>query len=100
MTNRRRCDILLLMDALDLLTKRVQQAAVELTSLKKEKRQLLGEVDRLRAEQERLLKSVRENETARRQQEKIRTRLEKISRKIDRHLMSDSSAAVALGEVS
>ncbi len=87
------------MDALDLLTKKVQHVAAELTSLKKENRQLGSEIERLRAENDRMLRSIRDNEQARRQQDKLRTRLEKLSRKIERHLHADSSASVlALGE--
>lgn len=84
------------MDALESLTKKVQQAASELIALKKEKVHLLEQVENLRAELQQAQKVVRDGELHRRQQEKIKTRLEKLSRKIEKHLMSDQTMATAV----
>lgn len=86
------------MDALEILTRKIQLAANELLKLKKERRGFLSEIETLRAQLDQTHKILKETEAARRYQERIRGRLEKISRKIERHLMSDSAMAMNGGE--
>jgi predicted nucleic acid-binding Zn-ribbon protein len=85
------------MDILDQLTKKVQTAAHELQALKKEKQQLLSEVELLRQELTHQQHAMREVEEFKRNQERLRTRLEKLGKKIDRHLMSDQPMSFAGG---
>ena len=77
------------MDIIDQLSKKVQTAAHELLALKKEKQQLLSEIELLRQQLEHQTQAMREVESYKRNQERLRIRLEKLSKKIDKQLLSD-----------
>lgn len=83
------------MDFIDQLTKKVQTAAHELMALKKEKQQLLSEIELLRAELHHNQKAMKEVEEFKRNQDRLRIRLEKLGKKIERHLSSDQPLSFA-----
>ncbi len=85
------------MDIIDQLTKKVQTAAHELVALKKEKQQFLSEIELLRHELQQFAQAGREIEAYKRNQERIRIKLEKINKKIEKQMMSGQSLTFAGG---
>lgn len=85
------------MDIIDQLTRKVQTAAHELTALKKEKQQLLSEIELLRHELQQFAQAGREIESYKRNQDRLRVKLEKLGKKIDKHMMSGQSLVFAGG---
>lgn len=81
------------MEIIDELSNRVLQAARELSELKKERRQLLSEVELLRTQVRDLQGSAHENERMKRDQEQLRSRLLRLQKKIDKHLLVETTLA-------
>ena len=81
------------MEIIDELTRRVNQAARELSDLKKDRQQLLSEVETLRVQVRDLQSSARENERMKRDQDQLRARLLRLQKKIDKHLLVETTLA-------
>ncbi len=81
------------MEIIDELTQKVQQAAEELISLKKERQQTLAELDQLRSQLRDYQTTRRDNEKLRRDQDQLRTRLQKLQKKIEKHLLVETTLA-------
>jgi hypothetical protein len=84
------------MDMLDQLTKKVQQAAHEIINLKKEKTQLLSELELLRQEVQHYQHTIRENELALKTYGRVRSKLEKISKKLEKSMTNEQSVGLVL----
>ncbi len=70
------------MATIDLLEKKVRQAAQEIVSLRQERDKLKAELEFLRAEQKRIQHVITENESLRDERRSVSVRIEKILRKI------------------
>lgn len=79
------------MDAIESFSKKVQQAARELIDLKKERALFMSELESLRRQVRGNQNLLRENEKLRRDQEQLRTRLIRLQRKIDKHLLVETA---------
>lgn len=71
------------MDILEQLTKKVHQAADELTSLKRERNQLLSEIELLRANALKHNTPNRDVERYKKDREKLRTKFLKMQKKLE-----------------
>ena len=87
------------MEVVDRLLKKVQRAAEELIELKDQNRSLLSEVELLRRQLKDHQELLRENERNRRTFEKLRGRLTKLHKKVERALII-APVGVADGEDS
>ena len=81
------------MDIIESLSKKVHQAARELTDLKKERHQLLSELEALRRQARGHQHLMRENQKMRQEQDQLRTRLIRLQKKIDKHLLVETTLA-------
>lgn len=81
------------MDPIESLSQRVQQAAREITDLKKERQLLTVELESLRRQGRSYQNLLRENEKMRRDQEQLRARLLRLQKKIDKHLLVETTLA-------
>jgi predicted nucleic acid-binding Zn-ribbon protein len=77
------------MDALEQLARRVQQAAEEILSLKKERGHLLSEIEALKDQLRGHKIATRETESFEREKARIRTKLEKLRTKIQKLITSE-----------
>ena len=84
------------MDVLDQLAKKVQLAANDLISLKKEKQQLVSELELLRHELRHHQSILRENEKLRRHQYLLRAKLEKIHHKLGKYTGTNAQLTYVL----
>jgi predicted nucleic acid-binding Zn-ribbon protein len=91
------------MDALEQLSRRVQQAADEILSLKKERTHLLSEIEALKDQLRGHKLATRETESFEREKARIRTKLEKLRTKIQKLMTTETETVVAppspLGEL-
>jgi cell shape-determining protein MreC len=71
------------MELKEKFSKRVHQAAQELTSLKIEKKQLTSEIELLRQQVKEYQHILRENENLKKDQERLRFRLVKMKKKLE-----------------
>ena len=81
------------MEIIDDLTRNIIQAAQEISSLKNERRQLMNDLESLRHQVRRHDAIVRENEKLRKDQDQLRTRLVRLQKKIDKHLLIETTLA-------
>lgn len=88
------------MDILDQLTKKVHLAADELVSIKKERLQLLSEIEILRANNLKAQGLLRENDTLKKDHERLRAKFLKMQKKIDQILALHSTTPDQPQEVS
>jgi seryl-tRNA synthetase len=86
------------MDVLKNLTKKIHLAADELVSLKKERQQMLTELEWLRQENQKHQLLARENEKFRRDRDKLRSKLEKLNKRIDKLIQGEKALPTAAGE--
>ena len=78
------------------LTKLIHKAVEELSRLKKENRQILSELELLRVSQRRVQGFERENQALKKDHDRIRTRIERMSKNIDKLIEEESSAVAAV----
>lgn len=81
------------MEIIDELTSRVQQAVREISDLRKERQLLASEVELLRSQVRDLQTKSRENERLKQDHEFLRARLLKLQRKIEKHLLVETTLA-------
>lgn len=74
------------MEILEHLTKKVQDASRELLTLKNERKQLLSELELLRQQSSQFQPLIRDNERLKKDQDRLRTRLLKMQKKVERLL--------------
>ncbi len=74
------------MEILDQLTKKVREASHELLSLKNERRQLLSEIELLRNQSQQVQSILRENDRIKKDHDRLRARLLKMQKKVERLL--------------
>lgn len=84
------------MDAIDSLSNKVQWAARELLELKKERQQFISELEILRGQSRNFQAVLRENERIRREQDMMRARLIRLQKKIDKHLLIETTLAASV----
>ncbi len=82
------------MEIIDQLSKRIQDAAQEIINLKKERRDLQSELEYLYREQHRYQNALRDNERLNREQSRLRVRLERLNKVLEKHLGSEPALAV------
>ena len=90
------------MDVLEQLSRRVQQAAEEILSLKKERGQLLSEIEMLKDQLRGQKIAARDTEGFEREKARLRTKLEKLRSKIEKLMTTESvpaSAPSSLGDL-
>lgn len=85
------------MENLDRLAKKVEEAANEIISLKKDRKQLTTEVELLRREVQSRQALVRENEKFKRDRELLKTRLTRLQKKIEKQILVEATVQAALG---
>lgn len=81
------------MEIIDDLTQKVEQAAHTIIELKKERRHASSELDLLRNQLRDYQNLARENERYRREHEQLRSRLLRLQKKIDKHLLVETTLA-------
>ncbi len=81
------------MEIIDELTARVSQVVRELADVKKDRQLLLSEVETLRSQVRELQSASREIERMKQDKEQIRSRLVRLSKKIDKHLLVETTLA-------
>lgn len=85
------------MEIIDELSQKVHQAAKELVDLKKERQQIYSELELLRNQQADYQSMARENEKMKRDQDQLRTRLQRLQKKIDKHLLVETTLSTQGG---
>ncbi len=75
------------MEIVDSLSKKVFEAARRIKSLQEERAQLLNEIAHLKLQVQRHHELTRENDTMKRNQDSVRSRLERLQKKIDKQLV-------------
>lgn len=88
------------MDALRNISERVHQAAQELLALKKERAQLLNEIEWLRRENVAQQSVQKENLKYKREQERLRAKLEKLNKKLEKVIREASEPLIQGGATS
>jgi len=73
-----------MMTSLDILTKKVHEAARQLKNLKEEKVHLIAEIELLQTEIQKARQVLRENEALRRRQERLKDKLKHLLDKLSR----------------
>jgi len=74
------------MDIVDSLSKKVFEAARRIKALQDERARLLNEIAHLKLQVQRQHETARENDALKRNQETVRTRLQRLQKKIDKQL--------------
>lgn len=74
------------MEIIDSLSKKVFEAARRIKALQDERSKLLNEIDHLKLQLQRHHEMARENDTLKRNQEAVRSRLQRIQKKLDKQL--------------
>lgn len=81
------------MDVLEQLSRRVQQAAEEIVSLKKERGQLISEIEMMKDQLRGHKIAARDNEGFERDKARLHGKLEKLRTKIEKLMTAESGAA-------
>jgi hypothetical protein len=74
------------MEIVDSLSKKVFEAARRIKSVQDERARLINEIDHLKLQVQRQHEIARENDTLKRSQDSVRTRLQRLQKKIDKQL--------------
>jgi FtsZ-binding cell division protein ZapB len=74
------------MEIVDSLSKKVFEAARRIKSLQDERARLINEIDHLKLQLQRQHELARENDVLKRNQDSVRTRLQRLQKKIDKQL--------------
>jgi FtsZ-binding cell division protein ZapB len=77
------------MEIVDSLSKKVFEAARRIKALQDERARLLNEIDHLKLQAQRQQELARENDSLKRNQEAVRSRLQRLQKKLDKQLVLD-----------
>ncbi|MCG3203833.1 MAG: hypothetical protein KCHDKBKB_00509 [Elusimicrobia bacterium] len=85
------------MEFIDELTLKVNQAAEQIIQLKMERHKHVSELELLRNQLKNFDSLLRENEKMKRDQDLLRTRLSRLQKKIEKHLLVETTLAAQSG---
>jgi hypothetical protein len=86
------------MELLDTLAEKVQKASRQLIELKKERQQMTSELEILRQQLRNHQSVIRENDRMRREHDQLRNRLLRLQKKIEKHLLVETTLAASASE--